>query len=116
MGTGNAPLFRRSILTSDQLERSRRDLGASGRDPDDDALAPAAVAGLQGRAHEVDVADALKGVVQAAVSHLNQYLVDDKIANETGAVATLTSPKSADCRHSATGVRPGCASARGPSG
>src|SRR6201997_1142463 len=44
----------------DELERPRRDLLARGRDADDDALAPAAMAALEGLAHRVHVADAFE--------------------------------------------------------
>src|SRR5690606_30698799 len=49
----------------DELEGARRDLLARARDADDDRLAPALVAALERRAHDVDVADALEGVVGA---------------------------------------------------
>src|SRR5579863_7415177 len=47
-------------------ERPVGDLLARTGDADDDALAPAAVAALERRAHQVNVADALEGVVGAA--------------------------------------------------
>ena len=50
----------------DQLEGARRDLLAGAGDADDDADAPAAVAGLQRLAHDRDVARAVEGVVGAA--------------------------------------------------
>src|SRR3989338_9271029 len=50
----------------DQLEGAGGDLGAGGGDADDDGLAPPLVAHLEGLAHDVDVADALEGVVDAA--------------------------------------------------
>ncbi len=49
------------------MEGARGDLLAGFRHADDDALAPAAVAGLQRRAHDPDVAGAVEGVVGAAV-------------------------------------------------
>src|SRR5262249_18531099 len=50
----------------DELERPRGNLLAGAGNADDDALAPAAVAAFQGRAHEFDVADAFERVVGAA--------------------------------------------------
>ncbi len=49
---------------------------ASGGDTNDDALAPALVAGLERRAHDADIACAVKGVVATTIRHLNQ-LVDN---------------------------------------
>ena len=49
---------------------------ASGGNTNDDALAPALVAGLERRAHDADIARAVKGVVAATIRHLNQ-LVDN---------------------------------------
>jgi len=58
------------------LERTRltasRDLLASSSDTNDDALAPALVAGLESAAHDVHVAGAVESVVAATVSHLDQ--------------------------------------------
>lgn len=51
----------------------------------DDALTPALVAGLEGRAHDTDVASAVKGVVAATVGHLDQVLLDG-LARELGGV------------------------------
>ena len=50
----------------DQLEGPRGDLLARGRDPDHHGLAPALVAAFQRGAHDLDVAHALEGVVDAA--------------------------------------------------
>src|ERR1700726_1121791 len=50
----------------DQLKRTRRDLLAGAGNADDDALAPAAMAAFQGRAHEIGIADAFERVVGAA--------------------------------------------------
>src|ERR1044071_6154670 len=52
--------------SGDKLERPGLDLGAGGGPADDDALAPAAMAALQGGAHQLDVADAFERVVAAA--------------------------------------------------
>lgn len=51
----------------------------------DDALAPALVASLQGSAHDTDVASAVKGVVTATVGHLDQVLLDG-LARQLGGV------------------------------
>lgn len=59
---------------------SCRDFLSGGRDADDDALAPALMAGLERRPHDADVASAVKGVVAAAISHLNQLLLDALLA------------------------------------
>lgn len=48
----------------------------SGGDTNNDALAPALVAGLERCAHDANVARAVKGVVAATIRHLNQ-LVDN---------------------------------------
>lgn len=53
-----------------------RDLLASSSDTDDDALAPALVAGLEGAAHDVHVAGAVEGVVETAVGHVHQPRLD----------------------------------------
>jgi len=45
----------------------------------DDALAPALVAGLESRTHDLDVAGAVKGVVASAIRHLGE-LVDNRLA------------------------------------
>lgn len=57
----------------------------SGSNTDDDALTPTLVAGLQGSAHDTDVASAVEGVVAAAVGHLDQVLLDG-LAGELGGV------------------------------
>src|SRR2546425_4321952 len=61
-----------------QLERPRLDLLASARDADDHRHAPAAMAALEGLAHELDVADALEAVVGAAAGELDQ--LGDEVA------------------------------------
>lgn len=53
-----------------------RNLLAGSSDTDDDALAPALVAGLEGAAHDVHVAGAVEGVVAAAVGHVDQPRLD----------------------------------------
>src|SRR3981081_2159678 len=60
----------------DQLERARMDLLARARDADDRRLAPALVAALEGRAHDVDVAYAFQGVVAPAVGHGDDDLLN----------------------------------------
>ena len=61
---------------SDELEGACRDLLTGGGDTDDDGLAPALVAGLEGGAHDVNVARAVESVVAAAISHLDELLLD----------------------------------------
>ena len=46
------------------------------RNADDDRHAPALVRRLQGSAHRVDVANALKGVVHATIGHIHDHLLD----------------------------------------
>jgi hypothetical protein len=52
------------------------DLLAGSSNTDDDALTPALVAGLESAAHDVHVAGAVEGVVQAAVGHVHQPRLD----------------------------------------
>lgn len=66
--------------TSDELEGTCGDFLAGGRDTDDDGFSPALVAGLEGGAHDVDVAGAVEGVVAAAVGHLDELLLDALLA------------------------------------
>lgn len=49
---------------------------AGGSDTDDDGLSPALVACLERSAHDVDIACAVECVVAAAVSHLDELLLD----------------------------------------
>jgi hypothetical protein len=82
--------------TSNELERTCRNLLASGRDTNNDGLAPALVASLERGAHDVDVARAVEGVVASAVGHLDELLLDALGAelsgvNEVGC-AELLSP------------------------
>ncbi len=58
----------------DQLERAGGDFLAGARDADDGGHAPAHVAALQRLAHDVHVADALEGIVDAAVGHVHYRL------------------------------------------
>lgn len=60
----------------DRVRTPRADLLAGGGDTNDDALAPALVAGLEGGTHDVDVASAVESVVAAAVGHLDELLLD----------------------------------------
>src|SRR5262249_7007265 len=60
----------------DEQERARVDLLAGAGDADHDRLAPAAVRAGERLAHEVDVADALEGVVDAAVGAVDDRLRD----------------------------------------
>src|SRR5690606_16047564 len=56
----------------DELKGAGLDLGPGGRDADDDAFAPALVAALERRPHQVDIADALEGVVGAALGEVDE--------------------------------------------
>src|SRR5574338_1731294 len=56
----------------DELEGTRRDLGARGRDADDHRDAPAAVRALERLAHRLHVADALEAVAGAALRHVDE--------------------------------------------
>src|SRR5690606_11139174 len=60
----------------DQLERARADFLAGAGDADNDAFAPALVAALEGGAHHVHIADALKTEIDAAVGHRNDHFLD----------------------------------------
>ena len=60
----------------DELEGAGGDLLTRAGDADDHGLAPALVAALQGGAHDLDVADALEGVVDAAVGQVDDDLLD----------------------------------------
>src|SRR5207249_12208639 len=55
-----------------ELERARANLLAGAGDPDNHGYTPAAVAALQRLAHHIDIADALKGVVGAAIGEVQQ--------------------------------------------
>lgn len=61
---------------SDKLERTGGDLLASGSNTDDDRLTPTLVAGLEGRAHDMDVSSGIEGEVKTTVSELNKFLLD----------------------------------------
>src|SRR5690606_19512011 len=60
----------------DQLERAGGDLLAGLGHADDDALAPAAMAGFQRLAHDRDVAGGVEGIVGAAVGQGDQMRDD----------------------------------------
>ena len=60
----------------DELEGTGGDLLPGTGHADHGALAPALVAGLQGRAHQVDIAHGLEGVIQPAPGHLDQNVLD----------------------------------------
>jgi hypothetical protein len=66
--------------SGNELERARSNLLPSGRNTDDDALAPALVARLERRAHHVDVAGTVERVVAAAVGHLDELLLNALVA------------------------------------
>ena len=64
------------------------DLLPGGRDADDDALAPALVAGLERAAHHVHVAGAVERVVAPAVRHVDELFLDALVA-ELGRIEEL---------------------------
>ena len=66
------------LAPGDELERTRRDLLPGPRDADDDGDTPAAVAALEGLAHELRVADALERVIGAALREIDE--VRDEVA------------------------------------
>ena len=55
----------------DELERTRGDFRASGGDTDDDGRTPSLSAALERASHDVDVTNAFKRVIDAAVRHLH---------------------------------------------
>src|SRR5690606_13610417 len=65
--------------TGHQLEGTGRDLLASAGNPDDHRFAPALVAALQRRAHDLHVADTLERVVHAAVGQLHDHFLDGTV-------------------------------------
>src|ERR1700716_1655014 len=62
--------------TGNQLERTGRYFLTCTGDTDDDRFAPSLVTRLQGRAHHVNVADALERVVDAAVGQIDDDLLN----------------------------------------
>src|SRR3546814_1066117 len=64
------------FAAGDQLEGPGCDLGASFGDPDNNGLAPAAMAAFQRLAHNLGIAYALERIVGAAVSQLNDVIDD----------------------------------------
>src|SRR5690606_17301933 len=60
----------------DQLERPRRDLLAGAGHADDRRFAPPLVATLEGSTHHFDVANALEAVIDTAVSHGDDHVLD----------------------------------------
>src|SRR5690606_6783586 len=79
----------------DELERPRADLLPRAGDADDRRLAPALVAALERRAHEVDVADRFERVVDSAVRH-----VDDDLLNRLVVVLRIDEVRGAErARH-----------------
>ena len=77
---------------SDELEGTGRNFLASGGDTNDDGLAPTLVASFERGTHHTDVTCAVKGVVAAAVSHVNKLLLD-ALAAELGGVDKVGSTK-----------------------
>ncbi len=76
-----APLHATESRTSpdaagDQLERTRAELCPCRGNPDDGRFPPAFVAALQGSPHQLNVADALEGVINAAVGHLHDHVLN----------------------------------------
>src|SRR5262249_38426818 len=78
-------------------ERPGGNLLAGAGDADYDAFAPAAVATLERRAHEVDVADAFEGVVgaadlvRAALGHVDE--VGDKVGSDLPGIDEMRHPE-----------------------
>ena len=66
----------RPVASGDQLERAGGDFLAGLGHADDDALAPAAVAGFQRLAHDIGIAGAVERIVRAAIGQRHQ-VVDD---------------------------------------
>src|SRR3989344_2926821 len=62
--------------TGDQLERTGGNFLASTGYTDDYRLAPTLVAALEGSTHQLHIADALKGKVDAAVGHVDYDFLD----------------------------------------
>jgi hypothetical protein len=75
---------------SNKLEWSCGNLLASGGNTDDDGLTPTLVAGLEGSAHDTNIASAVKGVVATTVGHLDK-LVLDGLVSEFGGVHEVSS-------------------------
>src|SRR5437016_7477741 len=65
--------------TGDELEGARMYLLARARDADDRRLPPALVAALERGAHDVHVADAFEGVVDPAVGHVDDDLLNGHV-------------------------------------
>src|SRR5699024_8100485 len=66
--------------TGDQLERTRFDGLAGAGDTDNGGFAPALVAALQRAAHDLGVADAFERGRHAAVGHVDDGLLDRRVA------------------------------------
>src|SRR3954447_16090073 len=68
VGAASRAAERRALphAAGDELEGARGDLRAGRRNPDDDRLAPAAMARFQGLAHHRHIAGAVEGVVRTA--------------------------------------------------
>src|SRR5690606_35073861 len=64
------------FAAGDQLERAGADFRPGLGHADDDGLAPALVTALQRLAHDLGVADALEGIVRAAVGQLDDVVND----------------------------------------
>jgi hypothetical protein len=81
------------------MERARhtQTTTPSRRRTNDAALAPALVAALERRAHRADVADALEGVVDAAVRDVDDRLLD-RLVREAARVQRLRRAKLACAR------------------
>lgn len=63
---------------------------ASSGNTDNDGLTPTLVAGLEGSAHDTNIASAVKGVVTTTVGHLDK-LVLDGLVTELGGVHEVSS-------------------------
>jgi hypothetical protein len=67
------------------LKWTRRNFLPSSGDADDYALSPAAMAGFEGRAHQIDVADAFESVIGAADLIGAAFRHVDEVSNEIAA-------------------------------
>src|ERR1700722_8704506 len=62
--------------TGNQLERTGRYFLTGARDADDNRFAPSLVTTLQGRAHHMNIADALERVVDPTVGQIDDDLLN----------------------------------------
>src|SRR5690625_239797 len=62
--------------SGDELEGARGDFLSCTCDADDDGFSPSAVRAFEGGAHDVDISDALKAVIHAAVGQFHDHFLD----------------------------------------